>query len=119
MKKYIVDKIIIIILRNKKVELSQKSADDCKNRKTYTKDDKCCYQYGSKQKEKGECVLIDKYEYENIGKVIKRMKLYVEIYKDAPKEDSDNSGDYGDPHIDCNSQYAKLSLIIGFILILF
>lgn len=105
----------------KKIELSHKSIDDCKDRLSQSEKDegtKCCYQYGSKQKEKGYCVELDKYEYANIGKYIKRIELQTEIYKDAPKEkDDDDSGDYGDVHIDCYSQYTKITLI-GFLLFL-
>ena len=108
----------------KKVELPHKSADDCKGRLSkYEKEEGkeyCCYVYGSKKKDKGYCESYDKYQYENIGKVIKTMKLENEIYEDAPDEDDEEDYyDYdGDPHIDCYSQYMKLSLI-GFLLILF
>lgn len=104
----------------KTVEVSHKSVDDCKNRLTdeNKKDgDKCCYEYGSKKEDKGNCVLLDKYEYENIGKYIKRINLLSEIYEDAPKETSENE-DYGTYHIDCHSEYIKIGLI-SLLLILF
>ena len=122
----------------KYIEFSPKSADDCKDR--LSEDDKkegehCCYVYDSKKEDKGHCQKYDKYQYENIGKVIKIMKLNADIYEDAPNydDDDDDDDDYykyyneydeysfdydGKPHIDCYSQYMKLSLI-GFLLILF
>ena len=106
--------------KNEMVDFSPKSSDDCKNRLTESqkKDgDKCCYEYGSKAKEKGECRLLDKYEYENIGKLIKISKLYEEIYKDDPESKKEYE-EYGDSHIDCFSEYIKISLI-SIILILF
>ena len=104
--------------KNKEVELSHKSADDCKDRLSQSekkREDKCCYFYGSKQKEKGYCNALDKYEYANIGKYMKIIELQNEIYKDKPKDDKDDSEDIGDLHIDCYSKYIKLSLI-GFVL---
>lgn len=100
--------------KNKEVELSHKSADDCKDRLSKSEkksEDKCCYFYGSKQKEKGYCRTLDKYEYANIGKYMKIIELQNEIYKDAPKDDEDDNEDIGDIHIDCYSKYIKLSLI--------
>lgn len=105
----------------KNVEVSHKSADDCKNRLTdeNKKDgDKCCYEYGSKKEDKGYCVLLNKYEYENIGKYLKIYDLQAEIYKDMPKSSSSESEDYGTMHIDCHSNYIKIGLI-SLLLILF
>lgn len=97
------------------VEVSHKSADDCKNRLTDEdkKDgDKCCYRYGSKKKDEGYCYKLDKYEYENIGKLFKIWKLQEEIYKDKKDDNDGNNDDYGEIHIDCYSCYIKYGLIL-------
>lgn len=107
--------------KNQAVTVSPKSADDCKNRLTdYDKKEgnKCCYEYGSKKEDKGSCVTLDKYEYENIGKYMKIQDLYTDIYKDRPKDSSSESEDYGTLHIDCHSGYIKTGLIL-LVLILF
>ena len=99
--------------KNEMVDFTPKSADDCKNRLTekQKKDgDKCCYEYGSKKKEQGDCRHLDKYEYDNIGKLIKISKLYEEIYKDDPESKKEYE-EYGDNHIDCFSEYIKMTLI--------
>ena len=101
--------------------ISPKSADDCKDRLTESqkKDgDKCCYRYGSKKEDKGDCTKIDKYQYNNFGKYMKIFELETEIYKDAPKEESEEGEDYGTLHIDCHSGYIKMGLI-SLLLILF
>lgn len=98
------------------VEFTPKSADDCKNRKV-SDDGKCCYEYGSKQEDKGRCTPLDKYEYANIGKLIKISELRAEIYEDNA-EQKKVYDEYGDPHIDCFSKYIKISLI-SILLILF
>ncbi len=101
--------------KNSYVDVSHKSADDCKNRLTDEdkKDgDKCCYQYGSKKKDKGFCYKLDKYEYNNIGKLLKMWKLEGEIYKDAADDSDENNEDYGEIHIDCYSPYLKYGLIL-------
>ena len=74
---------------SKSVTIQPKSADDCKNRLTEDnkKDgDKCCYSYYSKKDDENRCTTIDKYEYENFGKYMKRIKLQEEIYKDNPDQ---------------------------------
>lgn len=103
-------------------KISPTSADDCKNRGTKEElndSHKCCYYYGSKDKKKGLCTLIDKYEYENIGKYVKLINLNSEIYKNKKEDkDDDDVKIEGDIHIDCYSNYIKLSLVV-IILILF
>lgn len=94
-----------------------KSADDCKKKKVSDESSKCCYVYYSKLEDKGSCTTLDKYELENIGKLIKINELQTEIYEDHPdyKKMKDEQGDY---HIDCFSEYIKISLI-SILLILF
>lgn len=102
-------------------DISPKSADDCKNRLSAEEkkdEDKCCYRYGSKKADKGSCYKIDKYQYNNFGKFMKRIELQNEIYKDMPKEESEEGEDYGTLHIDCHSGYIKIGLI-SLLLILF
>ena len=101
----------------REVDFSPKSADDCKDRKVSEGNYKCCYSYGSKQKEKGECESLDKYQYEKIGKYIQYLELRGEIYEDKP-ETKKEMEEYGDIHIDCFSEYIKMSLI-SFLLLLF
>lgn len=101
--------------------ISPKSADDCKNRLTAENkkdEDKCCYRYGSKKQDKGECVKLDKYEYNNFGKYMKIFELQAEIYEDAPKDSSSEDEDIGTLHVDCHSGYLKIGLI-SLLLILF
>ena len=104
------------------VTVSHTSADDCKNRLTDEdkKDgDKCCYEYGSKKKDKGSCTKLNKYEYAKIGKYMKWLELYSEIYADMAKESSSSeTEDYGKLHIDCHSGYIKTGLVL-LLLILF
>ena len=102
-------------------DISPKSANDCKDRLTESnkKDgDKCCYRYGSKKQNEGECFKLNKYEYNNFGKYMKVIELQREIYKDMPKESSEEGEDIGTLHIDCHSGYIKIGLI-SLLLILF
>lgn len=94
-----------------------KSADDCKNKKVSETGSKCCYEYYSKLEDKGGCTVLDKYELENIGKLIKIYELRREIYEDDP-EKKKYYDEYGDYHIDCFSAYIKISLI-SILLLLF
>lgn len=98
-------------------ETSSKSADDCKNRKVSEDGSKCCYVYYSKIEDKGSCMEFDKYKAANIPKLIEISELESEIYEDHPdyKKYKDEKGDY---HIDCFSEYIKISLI-SILLILF
>lgn len=102
-------------------KISPKSVDDCKDRLTESdkKDgDKCCYRYGSKKQNEGKCTQINKYQYNNFGKYMKIFELEAEIYKDMPKEESEEGEDIGTLHIDCHSGYIKIGLI-SLLLILF
>lgn len=104
-------------------KISPTSANDCKDRlseENRKNEDKCCYRYGSKKKDKGTCVEVDKYEYNNFGKYMKIFELRTEIYKDMPKDSSseEEEEDIGTLHIDCHSGYIKIGLI-SLLLILF
>jgi hypothetical protein len=103
-------------------KISPTSADDCKSRGTKDElkdNNKCCYYYGSKDKKKGLCTIIDKYEYENIGKYVKVINLNSEIYKNRKEDKDDDDGVKieGDIHIDCYSNYIKLSLVVILIIL--
>ena len=63
---------------------------------------------------------MNKYEFENFKKYWKiqkldeeQSKLYREIYKDMPtsERDEDYDEDLGDYHLDCYSDYIKLTLL--------
>ena len=96
---------------------SPKSANDCKNRKVEEDGGKCCYVYYSKLEEKGHCYEYDKYKAANIPKLIKINELEEEIYEDHPDYEK-TKNERGDYHIDCFSEYIKISLI-SILLILF
>ena len=105
------------IVDGRQVDFSPKSADDCKDRKVSDKYYKCCYEYGSKKEDTGSCLSLDKYQYDSIGKYVKRAELQREIYEDEP-ETKKSIEEYGDYHIDCFSKYIKMSLF-SILLILF
>ena len=98
-------------------EESSTSVDDCKNRKVSKEGSKCCYTLYSKKEKEGWCTTLDKYELDNFGKVMKKHELDKEIYEDDP-ESQKRYEEYGDYHIDCFSEYIKISLI-SILLILF
>ena len=102
---------------------SPNSASDCNSRLSDSEKKNeyvCCYSYYSKLSDYKRCKLLDKYQFKNFKKYWKIIKLkeeeseiYAEIYKDMPasereKEDSEDPGDY---HLDCSSNYLKLTLI--------
>ena len=105
------------IVDGRQVDFSPKSADDCKSRTISSDEYKCCYLYGSKKEDQGSCQSLDKYEYDKIGKYVKRMELYREIYEDEP-DTKKTIEETGDIHIDCFSKYIKMSLF-SILLILF
>ena len=105
------------------VKYTVNSASDCNSRLSESEkknEDVCCYEYYSKDSNSKRCQLLDKYKFKNFKKYWKIIKLkeeeseiYAEIYKDMPasereKEDSEDPGDY---HLDCSSNYLKLTLI--------
>ena len=98
----------------KHVDITPKSANDCKDRLTEEnkKDgDKCCYASYKKKDDMNRCTTLNKYEYENFGKYWKSLKLDQEIYKDDPDQKK-LFEEYGDYSLDCFSDYIKITLSI-------
>ena len=103
-------------------EYTVNSASDCNNRLSADEKkegDVCCYSYYSKSSKYKSCEKLDKYEFKNFNKYWKKQKLYEEaekldseIYKDMPasERDEDYDEDLGDYHLDCYSDYIKLTL---------
>ena len=92
------------------------SASDCNSRLSADEKkngDVCCYSYYSKSSKYKECELLDKYEFENFEKYWKIQKLRSEIYEDMPasERDEDYDENLGDYHLDCYSDYIKLTLL--------
>ena len=105
------------------VEYTTNSASDCNSRlsEQEKKDGEvCCYQYYSKKSDYKRCISLDKYQFKNFKKYWKQIKLEeeigeleAEIYKDMPASERGNEKeeDYGEYHIDCYSDYIKITLL--------
>lgn len=105
------------------VKYTVNSASDCNSRLSDDEKkngDVCCYAYYSKDSDYKKCKLLDKYQFKNFGKYWKihkleeeEAKLYAEIYKDMPasEKEKEDSKDLGDYHLDCSSNYIKLTLL--------